>query len=81
MPVIFHKDVMYGGGNGGGGGSSVVVTPILESGVPIATISVDGADTTLYAPQGGGSGVVERLYNVRGQSEKNFKEKVSAEVV
>lgn len=86
MPVIYHKNVMYGGGSGGGGGgSTVVVTPILESGVPIATISVDGTDTTLYAPQGGGTeGIVERNYSTLGQSdivENNVKEKVSAEVV
>lgn len=44
------------GGGGGGGGSTVVVTPILTSGTPIATISVDGSSTTLYAPSGGGGG-------------------------
>ena len=36
---------------GGGGGSTVVVTPIVESGTKIATISVDGTDSDLYAPE------------------------------
>lgn len=40
----------------GEGGSTVVVTPILQSGVKIAEISVDDDDFGLYAPQGGGGG-------------------------
>lgn len=32
------------------GGSDVVVTPILSSGTQVATISVDGSSSTLYAP-------------------------------
>lgn len=36
--------------SGGGGGSSITVTPILTSGVPIATITVEGTTYTLYAP-------------------------------
>lgn len=35
---------------GGGGGSTVVVTPIVESGTKIATISVDDVDSDLFAP-------------------------------
>lgn len=35
---------------GGGGGSTVVVTPIVESGTKIATITVDDVDSDLYAP-------------------------------
>ena len=45
------------GSGGGGGGSTVVVTQILSAGTAIATISVDGVSTTLYAPQGGGTTV------------------------
>ena len=46
-------------GSGGSGGSSVSVTQILTSGTAIATITVDGVATTLYAPSGGGgSGTV-----------------------
>lgn len=41
---------------GGGGGSTVSVTQIVSSGTKIATITVDGADTDLYAPSGGGGG-------------------------
>lgn len=33
-----------------GGGSTVVVTPIVESGTKIATVTVDGDDSDLYAP-------------------------------
>ncbi len=35
---------------GGGGGSTVVVTPIVESGTKIATITVDETPADLYAP-------------------------------
>lgn len=38
---------------GGSGGSDIVVTPILQSGVPIAGITVDQNSYTLYAPNGG----------------------------
>ena len=40
----------------GGGGSTVEVTPVLESGTKIATVTIDGEDTDLYAPEGGGGG-------------------------
>lgn len=46
------------GEGGGGGGSNVVVTPILTSGTKIATITVDGTGSDLYAPNGGGGGTV-----------------------
>lgn len=46
-----------GSGGGGGGGSTVSVTQILTSGTSIATISVDGVPTTIYAPSGGGTQV------------------------
>lgn len=49
-------------GSGSGGGSNVSVTQILTSGTAIATITVDGVDTTLYAPSGGsGSGSVNSV--------------------
>ena len=41
----------------GGGGSTVEVTPVLESGTKIATVTIDGTGTDLYAPEGGGSDV------------------------
>lgn len=51
---------IFGSGNipvsGGGGGSTVSVSQILTSGTAIASISVDGVATTLYAPSGGGGG-------------------------
>lgn len=46
---------------GGGGGSTVSVTQIQSTGTKIATITVDGVGTDLYAPEGGsgGSGTIE----------------------
>lgn len=53
-PVYWHDGTgiraWTGAEGGGGGGSTVTVTPILTSGTQTATISVDGTDTTLYAP-------------------------------
>ena len=43
---------------GGGGGSVVRVLPLLDEGVNIADISINGVVSKLYAPQGGGSGDV-----------------------
>ena len=41
----------------GGGGSTVEVTPLVSTGTKIATITVDGTASDLYAPtSGGGSG-------------------------
>lgn len=40
---------------GGGGGSTVTVQQIQTSGIKIATITVDGNGTDIYAPSGGGS--------------------------
>ena len=45
----------------GSGGSSVTVTQIQTTGTKIATITVDGDDTDLYAPSGGGGGDTPRL--------------------
>lgn len=42
--------------SGGGGGSVVSVTQVLSSGTKIATITIDGVDTDLFAPEGGGGG-------------------------
>lgn len=41
---------------GGSGGSSVTWTQIQQSGTKIATISVDGTSTDVYAPNGGSGG-------------------------
>lgn len=41
-------------GISGGGGSSVEWEQIVESGTKIATISIDGDSTDVYAPNGGG---------------------------
>ena len=41
---------------GGGGGSTVSVTQVISSGTKIATITVDGVGTDLYAPSGGSGG-------------------------
>ncbi len=67
------------GEGGGGGGSTVTVTQILSSGTIIATITVDGLATDLYAPSGGGGGTTvswgtkvpnySRVLTVSGTSE------------
>lgn len=49
------------GGNiqiSGGTGSVVTVEQVLSAGTKIATVTVDGTPTDLYAPQGGGGGGV-----------------------
>lgn len=48
------------GSSGGGGGSTVIVTPIVTTGTKIASISVDGVVSDLYAPSGG-SGTVTKI--------------------
>lgn len=54
--------------NGGsGGGSTVEVTPLLDEGVHIADIEVDGVKSELYAPEGGGTGNVNDI-TINGQS-------------
>ena len=50
-------------GSGGGGGSTVVVTPIVTTGTKIATITVDGTDSDLYAPEGGSGTVTDVQVN------------------
>ena len=42
-----------GGGGGGGGGSVVQFTQVLSSGTKIGVITIDGAATDIFAPQGG----------------------------
>lgn len=53
-------------GGGGGGISSVTVTPIVLSGTKIATIDVDGTETDLYAPAGGGGTGAKIFYGTCG---------------
>lgn len=50
-------------GEGGGGGSNVVVTPIVTTGTKIATITVDGTGSDLYAPNGGSGTVTDVQVN------------------
>ena len=52
LPTWYYTYYYGGGGSGGGSGtgSTVVVTPRLSSGTRIATITVDGSGTDLYAP-------------------------------
>lgn len=50
------KNIIAMGSGGGGSGSSVQVEPLLTTGVEIAHITVDGTQSTLYAPNGGGGG-------------------------
>lgn len=56
-PINFEDGIMVGGEHV----SSVAVEPILTSGTQIATVSIDGNETTLYAPAGGGSGSLENI--------------------
>lgn len=71
-----------GASGGGGGGTTIEITPIQTAGIPIATITVDGTEYTLYAPQIREQ-IVERSCNALGQNEslQQLKETVSAEVV
>lgn len=50
-------------GSGGGGGSTVTVTQVLSSGTKIATITVDGNGTDLYAPEGGAGTITDVQVN------------------
>ena len=56
------------GSSGGGGGSTVTVTQILTTGTSIATITVDGVATTLYAPANGGGGSTVAWGTVSGST-------------
>lgn len=44
-----NKTNVYAPNGGGGGGSTVTVTPKCQSGIDVATITVDGDDNELYA--------------------------------
>ena len=56
-PINFEDGIMVGGEHV----SSVAFEPILTTGTQIATVSIDGNETTLYAPAGGGSGSLENI--------------------
>lgn len=43
-------------------GSKVSVTPLLNTGTPIANLSIDGVVSTLFAPTGGGGGDAKVYY-------------------
>ena len=49
------------GGGGGGEGSTVTWTQLVNTGTQIATISINGVPTDVYAPTGGGGGTVGTL--------------------
>ena len=68
MGKIMLNDVDYSGG--GSGGSTVTVTPLLDTGVQIATLTVDDTSYALYAPVGGGSSNISRMtiLNTTGSS-------------
>ena len=51
---------------GGGSGSTVVVEQIQTTGTKIATITVDGDETDLYAPSGGSGGTSPLFYDSEG---------------
>lgn len=50
--------------SGGGGGSTVAWNQLQSTGTKIAEISIDGTSTDVYAPSGGGGGLVDRTFNV-----------------
>ena len=54
--MIINFDRIGQGGGGSGSGSTVSVNQILSAGTEIAQISVDGQNTSLYAPEGGEGG-------------------------
>ena len=45
--------------SGGSGGSDIEWTQIVQSGIKIAEIEIDGSTTNVYAPNGGGGGYTE----------------------
>lgn len=54
-------------------GTITEVTPLLDSGVKIATVTVDGVSTDIYAPEGGGTVGVELTqaeYDALSEEEK-----------
>jgi hypothetical protein len=55
-----------------GGGSTVAVTQTLTSGTEIASISVDGTATKLYAPAGGGGGGNDLIIHVVVDASNNI---------
>lgn len=64
---VFTEGFMSAGGinansgGGGGGGSTVTWTQLVNTGTQIATISINGVTTDVYAPTGGGGGTVGTL--------------------
>lgn len=62
---------------------NVTVTPVISTGTKIATVDVDGVETDLYAPAGGGGGSVKVLeiycYNWNSGSDPGARDYQSAD--
>ena len=72
MGKIYLNDINYSGG--GGGGSTVRVSPLLHTGVLIATITVNGVIYPIYAPQGSGDWDMRQMTIVEGIRTTNTNE-------
>ncbi len=59
MGKIMLNNIDYSGS--GSSGSTVTVTPLLDRGVQIASITVDGDSFELYAPAGGGGSDIRQM--------------------
>lgn len=59
MGKIMLNNIDYSGS--GSSGSTVTVTPLLDRGVQIASIDVDGQSFELYAPTGGGGSDIQQM--------------------
>lgn len=62
-----------GPGTSGGGGSTVVWNQIVTTGTKIATITIDGETTDVYAPNGGGASSMADLSDVTLSSPFNYQ--------
>lgn len=55
VTINWMRECKSSGGSGGGSGSTVTWNQIVTGGTKIAEISIDGASTDVYAPEGGDS--------------------------
>lgn len=67
-------DIVAGGvgSGGGGGGSTVSWNQVVTTGTKIATITIDGEETDVYAPTGGGSSTLEGLTDTEIANKTNY---------
>lgn len=58
VTINWMRECKSSGGSGGGSGSTVTWNQVVTGGTKIAEISIDGASTNVYAPEGGDSDYV-----------------------